>query len=143
VEASVKLTFPWTDVTRALEELHTAQTTRTLYEAETGKGLWLVGDHGVYLMPNTTDGRINGNRAPDDMHFVVYASECDPTKMDFDEWGRNKRASFGGDDGVDFIPLADIEALAAKPPKRGARPRALSIDITPKRLSVAIEWGLT
>jgi hypothetical protein len=42
----------------------------------TGKGLWLVGDQGVYLMPNT-DGKTR---------TIAYARECDPTKLEFDEW---------------------------------------------------------
>lgn len=47
----MKLHFSWTQIEKALEEVRTASTARPLYEEETGKGLWLVGDEGVYLMP--------------------------------------------------------------------------------------------
>ena len=58
-------------------------------------GFWLVGDHGVYLMHN---GIAAGERKA-----VAYADECDPTRLDFDAWWGNKNASFGADDGADFI----------------------------------------
>jgi len=48
--------------------------------------------------------------------FVVYAKECNPTKLKFDEWRENKRASFGGDDGVEFIDLEETKRLFATPP---------------------------
>lgn len=58
----------------------------------------LVGDHGVYLMPNkNTDGTAseNGN--------VVYAQHCNP---EIDEnFYENKVQLFGGDDGVVSIPF--------------------------------------
>ena len=39
---------------------------------------------------------------------IAYSVECDPSKSD--DWWHIKRAAFGGDDGVEFISLADIEA---------------------------------
>ncbi len=106
----MKLHFPWREIEKLLTEVTTAKTARPLYGEETGKGLWLVGDQGVYLMANTTDGDVNSNHKQGDKQFVVYAEECDPTKLPFEEWWQNKRASFGGDDGVQFFPLADILA---------------------------------
>ena len=47
----MKLHFPWNEIEKLIEEVDTATIARTLYEEETGKGLWLVGDQGVYLMP--------------------------------------------------------------------------------------------
>jgi hypothetical protein len=112
----MKLHFPWDQIAKLLEELTTATTARPLYGADTGKGLWLVGDHGVYMMANTTDGIHNRARKKDAKHFVVYARECDPDKLHFDAWWANKQASFGGDDGIEFFALADIEAFAAGKP---------------------------
>jgi Protein of unknown function (DUF3085) len=136
----MRLTFPWTGVEKILEELHTAETAKTLYEQETGKGFWLVGDHGVYLMPNTTDGSHHKNRQPDEMLLVVHAKECDPGKLDFDTWWANKGASFGGDNGVEFIALETIENMAADAPHKKARPHALLIDITPEQFGLKIAW---
>ncbi len=52
----MKMHFKWDGVEKLLEEVRTAKTARDLYEQKTGKGIWLVGDHGVYLMANTSDG---------------------------------------------------------------------------------------
>jgi hypothetical protein len=49
---------------------------KSLYGAETGPGLWVVGDHGVYLMSN----------AAAKASAIVYANGCDPTKLPFDTW---------------------------------------------------------
>jgi hypothetical protein len=69
---------------------------KTLYDEVTGKGFWLVGDQGVYLMHN-------GQTPEGGKNHVVYAVECNPEKVAFDEWWDVKRATFGGDDGVDFL----------------------------------------
>lgn len=104
-------------------------------EPDDGPGLWLVGDQGVYLMSNAV---LDEGEKP----VVVYAAECDPTTMDFDEWWAAKNASFGGDDGVEFIDADTIRAAVRdespllvtlspnqmaishyeKRPKRGAKP---------------------
>lgn len=136
----MKLHFPWNGVEKILEEVCTATTAKPLYEEETGKGLWLVGDQGVYLMPNTIDGIHSKNRQKDEPLLVVYAQECDPTKLEFDTWWENKRASFGGDDGVEFFSLASIEKLAADPPQLNAKPHYLAAEISPKRIVLGIIW---
>lgn len=70
-------------------------------------GLWLVGDHGVYVMSN-------GKLAEAGRPLVAYAEECDPTSND--DWFHIKRQTFGGDDGVEFFDAHHLEALiAAKP----------------------------
>lgn len=124
----LKLHFRWTEVSKALDEVRTAPGVRTLYGTETGPGLWLVGDRGVYLMPNTTARKFT----------VVYARECDPTKLDFETWWANKGASFGGDDGVEFIGLKEIDRFVALFRTTTRRPRHLCIKITPERFSLAI-----
>ena len=69
-----------------------------------GPGVWLVGDHGVYLCSN---GRLPEGEKP----FVAYALECDPRTND--DWFEVKRKTFGGDDGVEFIDAAQLEAMIA------------------------------
>lgn len=66
-----------------------------------GPGFWLVGDEGVYLMSNAL---LNEGEKP----IVVYADECNPKTMPFDDWWSAKQASFGGDDGVEFIDAACV-----------------------------------
>jgi hypothetical protein len=91
----MKLHFPWSEVEKAMAEARNATSIRTLYGQKTGPGLWLVGDHGVYLMPNTAD----------EQRTIAYARECDPARLDFDRWWAVKQASFGGDDSIEFIAL--------------------------------------
>lgn len=63
-------------------------------------GLWIVGDQGIYMMTNGVElDKPKDARIP-----VAYAKECDPEKMDFDDWYDRKRMIFGGDDGVIFVP---------------------------------------
>lgn len=124
----MKLHFPWDGIEKLLAEVITAKTARTLHGEVTGKGLWLAGDAGVYLMANTTDGDINSSRKPDEKPFVVYAEECDPTRMPFDDWWANKRMTFGGDDGVDFISLASIVRF------RRLDPTHLAVDFRSARM---------
>ncbi|WP_145721006.1 DUF3085 domain-containing protein [Mesorhizobium tianshanense] len=70
-------------------------------------GLWLVGDHGVYLCSN---GELANGAKP----LVAYAEECDPRSSD--DWFEVKRQTFGGDDGVDFLDAEGLEALIAASP---------------------------
>lgn len=136
----MKLHFPWDGVEKILEEVRTANTAKPSYTGKTDKGLWLVGDEGVYLMPNTTDGIHHKNRQDNDPLVVVYAQECDPTKLDFDTWWENKRASFGGDDGVEFFDPASIEKLATNPSKPNAKPQYLIAEITPQSIALSVGW---
>lgn len=58
----------------------------------------LVGDHGVYMLPNKVLGK-----TPSESGFVVHAKGCNP---DIDEdFYENKRVIFGGDDGAIQIPF--------------------------------------
>lgn len=70
-------------------------------------GLWLVGDHGVYLCSN---GKLPDGARP----LVVYAEECNPDTCD--DWFEVKRRTFGGDDGVEFLDAAQLEAMMAACP---------------------------
>jgi hypothetical protein len=75
----MKLHFPWPEVANALDEVRVATVVTPLYGKDTGKGLWLVGDEGVYLMPNTGG----------ETWAIVYAKECDPTKCEFRKRSRS------------------------------------------------------
>ncbi len=136
----MELHFEWSGIERILEEVRTAKTAKADYSGNTDKGIWLVGDQGVYLMANTSDGIHNSKMKKDDKHFVVYADQCNPDKMEFDEWWANKRASFGGDDGVEVITLEEIDRLLSKKPSPTAKPKCLLIDISPDQYGIEIVW---
>jgi|SRR6187399_1414621 len=98
------------------------QGVNTLYEEKTGPGFWLVGDHGVYLMHN-------GKRPEGEKPLVVFAKECNPNTMAFDDWWDAKHDSFGGDDGVEFLePEAIIESLG----------NALKIRISESKIEILV-----
>ena len=71
-------------------------------------GLWLGGDHGVYLCSN-------GNIAAGDRPLVAYAEECNPDTNE--DWFDIKRRTFGGDDGVDFLDAGQLEVMMAANPE--------------------------
>ena len=54
----MRLHFPWKEIEKALYELETGKTLRKSDFTPNEKGLWLVGDQDVYIMPNTTDDNI-------------------------------------------------------------------------------------
>lgn len=136
----MQLNFPWTGIETLLEEIRSAKTVKPMYKRKTGKGFWLVGDQGVYLMANTSDGPLYKDRKDDERYFVVYAEECNPDKVP--EWRDVKRASFGGDDGTEFISIEDIEKLKADPPQKNAKPHSLLMELTPEGYSMGMVWRL-
>lgn len=71
--------------------------------------LQLAADHGVYLLSNAAVNLPKGARRD-----VAYAHEANPDKVPFDEWWDVRARVFGGDDGVEPIPLPDIKAWLAK-----------------------------
>ncbi|THK36766.1 DUF3085 domain-containing protein [Ensifer sp. MPMI2T] len=88
-------------------------------------GLWLVGDHGVYVCSN---GALAEGHKP----LVAYAEECDP--LSNDDWFEVKRRTFGGDDGVDFLDADELEALIAASP--GCT--HLAIDFSPAAIELRV-----
>lgn len=91
---------------------------QALYENPTtaAPGLWLVGSNGVCLMDNAnrhllSDGSVATGQEPMGAVrcLVCYADQVNPDRMAFDEWWYNKRQSFGGDDGSEFISAERIE----------------------------------
>jgi hypothetical protein len=134
----MRLNFPWSGVAELLDELRRGTETRPTLSGQTAKGLWLVGDHGVYLMANTVDGPRAKARPPNDKPFVAYAVECNPATQPFDVWWATKQATFGGDDGCDLIPLADIDRMLNAQPD--AAPVNLSIDFSGESFAVEIAF---
>lgn len=122
------LKFNKLDVQKLITVTKTAGEHKTLYEQVTGPGLWLVGDDGVYLMSNCKPAFM---RTPE-KQFVVYAEDLDPEKVDFDTWWDKKNEAFGGDDGVEFIPLEDIDN------ERVLGGEWVEIDVTPQSIAVLI-----
>ena len=125
----MRLHFPWAKVAKALAEVRTGTDVRTLYGAVTGPGLWLVGDEGVYLMPNTKAKA----------RTIIYARECDPTKLDFETWWANKRRGFGGGDGIDFIAIENVGSCAAEfIEQHSKKPRFFCIDISEEHFKIGV-----
>ena len=110
------LEFKVSEVEREIA-LAKAGTPETLYDEITGPGLWLVGDQGVYLMSNA---KRNGIPAS-----VAYAAGCAPGDPDFYD---NKVDIFGGDDGVDFFPLALMESWVAQAKKQSKATCKIDVD---------------
>jgi len=136
----MKLHFPWNGIQKLIEEVNSAKTVKPLYGQNTPKGLWLVGDEGVYLMPNTTDGMHHSKPEHVEKPIVVYADECNPQTMDFDDWWENKRASFGGDDGVEFLDLKGIESLVEHGASDGYEPSQLTIDFSDNQFAISVSF---
>lgn len=88
-------------------------------------GLLLVGDNGVYLLSNADRGPSDPDRPG-----PVYALEADPNLLDFDTWWAHKLATFGGDDGVEFLDADTVEQWLAGTPTPVARVR-----MTPERMA--------
>jgi hypothetical protein len=98
-------------VTEAAAKCHVPYTGEGWGRAEDDSpGLQLVGDDGVYLTGNAVGQkkRRNGTRP------VAYARECNPETMAFGDWWQAKGDGFGGDDGIEFIPLARAKQWLAK-----------------------------
>jgi hypothetical protein len=124
----MKIHFKRSEVMKLLDHTISQNRFRSLYGEYKGSGLLLVGDQGVYLMSNAVKS-LPGNKGKG--NYVAYARECDPVKRPFDTWWANKNASFGGDDGVDFITSGEVRrALGGK--------GNLEIDMTPLTFSLTI-----
>jgi hypothetical protein len=67
---------------------------------------------------------------------IAYAKECDPRQSD--DWWHVKRSTFGGDDGVEFISIEEIDRLSAGPPDK--EPQSLCINFTATRLTISVQW---
>lgn len=132
------LTFERSTVEELLQHSVNSTSWRSLYgEKKTQKpGLWLIGDQGVYLMSNGDPGKLIskiGEGGPGkESHHVCYADQVNPETLDFDEWWSNKRASFGGDDGCDF--LGEKVIRSALEASKGDK---IALKVTPQYVEVA------
>lgn len=135
-EVSNRLAFDYDDVMALIEHARGCSAWSAGYEGEaSGPGLLLVGDNGVYLMSNGQPGLM---RRDGKGHKVVYAVGLDPEK-DADEWWERKRATFGGDDGVEHLPWADaIEELGRRLRKRGEPAAMVVITIKGEKLALSV-----
>jgi hypothetical protein len=130
------LEFDAERVKKIVEHVKSATSYPPLYGAEIGPAVLLVGDQGVYLMPNATpplmaDGTV-GEPGKAGRRYVAYAKGINPDADEFDAWWEAKQNSFGGDDGVESLPLAEIEtAMDMLQPGKPLR-----IEITDKFLRV-------
>ena len=120
-----KLTFDAAIVKQLIADAKTAKDHRLAFgQTKREPGLWLVGDEGVYLMSN---GIPVLKRIRSDETIVAYAHECNPKKMPFNTWWEAKSFTFGGDDGVEFIPLCDL-------PEDGH----FAIEMSPETLAILV-----
>lgn len=92
--------FRTTDAVRIIEGIEAAGVfTSESFGEKVGPSLMLVGDQGVYVM---------GNQPFVKMPDVCYAVGADPTKDE--DFYQTKRDMFGGDDGVEYIPVVQARA---------------------------------
>ena len=107
-----KLTFKTAEVRPLFDHAKAASEHRPTYGQDPIPSLHLVGDQGVYLMssgiPMLAKEKDKGEGSQ-----VAYAEGTDPNDGGF-EWYENKRALYGGDDGVDAVPLHMFEQAMAR-----------------------------
>lgn len=89
----------------------------------------LVKDHGVYLMSEIGESKLEGGRKR-----VAYATGCNPEIDDFESWWHRARDEFGGDDFVEYFNVDD-PVLAALRGTSGS----LLLEATPTHLCLAAE----
>lgn len=109
------LTFPVDKLLTEISTTKAAPAHHKYWNKTVGPQIQIVGDHGVYLMGN----HVRENTKPGESYDVIYANECDPTKMPFDDWYDTKRRVFGGDDGVDLFPVDTMESIVLAAKKAG------------------------
>jgi hypothetical protein len=128
----MKLHFDKELVDRLIDHSRNAESRSKLYgmDGTDTAGVWLVGDQGVYLMSNGTPHLPRDENNPDERSLVCYADECNPETLDFENWWENKRASFGGDDGADFIEAGAFESV--NPDRNGK----YVLNVTPSEIAV-------
>lgn len=119
-----RLTFDRAAVKKLIDHSTENPTVKASYTKDYRIGLWLVGDEGIYLMSNS----VKTLKGKDTTNFVVYAYECNPKTTA--DWYDAKVSLFGGDDGVDTLPLkmfSDIDWSKKSP---------LVINLTNTRISI-------
>lgn len=94
-------------------------------------GLILVGDQGVYIMSQAPSDAVKATG----ISHVAYAREADPTTLAFDDWWDAKRASFGPDDGTEFLPADMLDAAFA------LGTQTVTLDVTPDGIGLVTRTG--
>lgn len=79
---------------------------KNLDETKIPACLWLVGDDGIYLMSNGSPRQLASEGS--ERSLVAYAAEANPKTDPEGVWNAKQRI-FGGDDGVDALPLSMFE----------------------------------
>lgn len=104
-----KLVFDGEAVREQVEHARRCTNFRKAYGQESEPALFLVHDHGVYLM----SAGIPHLERPDkpESSKVVYAEGCNPDTQEFNDWWENSRELVGGDDFVEMIPLEHFTRL--------------------------------
>lgn len=128
------LHFPREQVDALIAHTRAARRHKQLNDDKDTKqpGLWLVADTGVYLMSNGLP-KLSGADGENDL--VAYAKEVNPKTMAFDAWWPAKTASFGGDDGIEYLSLKEFDiALASYPADAD-----LEIDVTETQLGIMLK----
>ena len=103
------LRFPKNEVQKLLDHSLSKHNYKCLYgNTDTcAPGLFLVGDQGICLMSNGIPMLLangaSGKPSSELPAMVVYARECNPSNIPFDQWWSVKCNSFGGDDGIEFL----------------------------------------
>jgi hypothetical protein len=105
---------------------------RKSYEGEAEAGLWLVHDHGVYLMSSGIP-HLEREDKPESSK-VVYARFCNPN-IDGESWETARRL-VGGDDFAENIPLETwTQAFELLGNDTGGK---IVIDVTNSKIEVAV-----
>ncbi|MBU2724902.1 DUF3085 domain-containing protein [Acidithiobacillus ferridurans] len=101
-----------------------------LVRSQIPAGLWLVKDHGVYLMSNGMPALKVESDKPNNR--VAYAAEAAPVQGNFDNWYDNAKRIMGGDDCVITLPLTMLEPVIAA---KGDNAKIV-LKVTAKNISV-------
>lgn len=131
--------FKQDEVKKLVEFTESSKQFKGAYGAEDEPALLLVGDQGVYLMSNAVpnlmaDGTVAKSPDQKGKRYVVYAEGINPEVDEFDDWWELKRATFGGDDGAEQLPLSSFQTIL--PQLKPGQP--LVLEITPKSIGFVV-----
>jgi hypothetical protein len=127
------LTFDPVKVAKLIDHAFKSPDHKIVYGDENTRkpGLWFVGDHGIYLMSNGLPSLPNPEKGGT-KQLVVYADECDPYKVSYEELWENKVKGFGSDDGCEFLDLSKLTYDCSMPI------RAFKIECTKNKMHVHV-----
>jgi len=131
----VQIKFDLGGIEKILAHTESHEESFSHYGKKRGKGFWLVGDQGVYLMSNSTvvlPSADTIDSPPEQRHsFVAYGQGLSP---DDENWWELKRATFGGDDGVEFIGLRTMKGAIAL--AKSKHRNYIELDISPTGIGI-------